>query len=85
MEKKHQKYVGSTSVNGLVRVCEPDAPYALVPYLYDDEIDVDQLGEILKRGLLSTEESSEERVRLLKDSAFRKCVRMYDFLRYSES
>lgn len=85
MEKKHQKYVGYTSVNGLARVCEPDAPYALVPYLYDDEIDVDQLGEILKRGLLSTEESSEERVRLLKDSAFRKCVRMYDSLRYSES
>ena len=64
---------------------EQNAPYALVPHLYDDEIDVDQLGGVLKRGLLSTEEGSEEGKRLLKDSAFRKCVRMYDFLRYSGS
>ena len=85
MERMHRKHVGHTSVNGLVRECEPNAPYALVPYLYDDEIDVDQLGGVLKRGLLSTEEGSEERKRLLKDSAFRKCVRMYDFLRHSGS
>lgn len=82
MEAKRLKYAGHTSVDGLARACEPDAPYALIPFLHDDEIDVDQLGLLLKRGLLSTEEGSEERRCLLKDSDFRKCVRMYDFLRY---
>lgn len=84
MESKHRKYAGNTSVDGLTQVCDPEMPYALVPYLYDDEIDVEQLGMLLKRGLLSTEEKSDERHLLLKDSAFRKCVRMYDFLRYAQ-
>ena len=70
MERMHRKHVGHTSVNGLVRECEPNAPYALAPYLYDDEIDVSQLGGTLKRGLLSTEEGSEERKRLLKTPLF---------------
>ena len=84
MESMHRKHAGHTSVDGLAHACMPNAPFALIPYLNDDEIDVNQLGLLLKKSLLSTEEGSVERTQLLKNSAFRKCVRMYYFLRYAD-
>lgn len=83
MESKHCTFVGHTSVMGLAEACAPKQPFGFIPYLYDDEIDVGDLGSLLKRTLLSTKEGSPERNELLKDSSFRKCVRMYDFLRYA--
>ena len=53
MERKRFRYPGRTSVSELAGECEPDAPYALVPYLCDEEIDVNQLGEVLMWDLLS--------------------------------
>ena len=57
--------------------------YSLIPQLYDDEIDVDDLERVLKSALLATEDGSDERHALLKESNFRKCVRIYVFLRYA--
>ncbi|MDO4808169.1 MAG: hypothetical protein Q4A07_13085 [Coriobacteriales bacterium] len=46
-------------------------------------IDVDELGDLLKRAILEAEDRPSERLALLKDSNYRKCVRIYDFLRYA--
>lgn len=82
MEAKHRTFAGHTSVTGLAEACAPSQPFGFIPYLYDEEIDAGDLGDLLKRALLATEERLAERKALLKDSNFRKCVRMYDFLRY---
>lgn len=84
MESKHRTFAGHTSVAGLTEACAPRYPFAFIPYLYDWEIDADELGDLLKRTLLSTGEGTPERRSLLKDSNFRKCIRIYDFLRYAE-
>lgn len=83
MESTRRRFAGYTSVRGLVEACSPNAPFHFVPMLHDDEIDPDELGDTLKDVLISTEEGSEERAMLLKNTDFRKCVRIYDFLRYS--
>jgi hypothetical protein len=82
MESKHRRFAGYTSVTGLARICAPKRPFGFIPYLYDDEIDVDELEDLLKRTVLETGDRSPERMELLKDSNFRKCVRKFDFLRY---
>ena len=61
------------------RLGHPQALAGAVPfYKYADEI-----GTVLAPALLATDERSPERKELLKKSAFRKCVRIYDFLRYA--
>lgn len=52
-------------------------------YPKDAMIDVDELGDLLKRAILEAEDRPSERLALLKDSNYRKCVRIYDFLRYA--
>lgn len=83
MESTRRRFAGHTSVAGLVEACAPDMPFHFIPMLHDDEIDVDELGHALKAALLATEKDSSSRMRFLKDTDFRKCVRIYDFLRYS--
>jgi hypothetical protein len=83
MNGMHERFAGSTSVAGLAAACAPDAPFHFIPELYDDEIDVNELEAVLKEALLATGEGSDERRALLKDTYYRKCVRIYDFLRYA--
>lgn len=83
MEGVHSRFAGHTSVAGLAKRCAPDRPFYFIARLYDHEIDVDELEAVLKEAILSTAEGSDERRALLKDTSFRKCVRMYDFLRYA--
>lgn len=56
--------------------------FHFVPYLERDEIDLKELESCLKSALTEYPKGSLERNALLKDSAFRKCVRIYDYLRY---
>lgn len=83
MEATHRRFAGHTTVAGLMEVAEPGKLFYFIPQLNDDEIDVDELEQALRKALLATEEGTDSRRRLLKESNFRKCVRIYDFLRYA--
>lgn len=83
MDVTHRRFAGHTTVRGLEEAAEPGKLFYFIPQLRDDEIDVDELEQALKSALLATEEGSDERRALLKESNFRKCVRIYDFLRYA--
>ena len=83
MNGMHERFAGRTSAAGLAAACAPDAPFHFIPELYDDEIDVNELEAVLKEALLATGEGSDERRALLKDTYYRKCVRIYDFPRYA--
>lgn len=83
MEATHRRFAGHTTVKGLEEAAEPGKLFYFIPQLHDDEIDADELERVLKSALLSTEDGSDERKALLKESNFRKCVRIYDFLRYA--
>lgn len=82
MGKTHSRFDGVSSVRELADICAPKPPFRFIPHLYHDEIDVDELGELLKSSLAATTEGSSERRDLLKDSPFRKCIRIYDYLRF---
>lgn len=82
MPATHKRFAGHTTVAGLAKECDPHQLFYFIPQLADDEIDVGELEKALRDALLATEEDSEERRELLKDSYYRKCVRIYDFLRY---
>lgn len=82
MPATHKRFAGHTTVAGIAER-EPDRLFYFIPQLEDDEIDVHELEEALGNALLATREGSEERKALLKDSNFRKRVRIYDFLRYA--
>ena len=83
MEATHRRFSGHTTVSGLEEAAESGKLFYFIPQLYDDEIDVDDLERVLKNALLATEDDSDARRALLKESNFRKCVRIYDFLRYA--
>ena len=82
MPATHKRFAGNTSVAGLREAADPKQLFYFIPQLADDEIDVDELEEALRGALLATKDDSEERRTLLKETYFRKCVRIYDFLRY---
>lgn len=83
MAATHRRFAGRTTVVGLEEAAEPGKLFYFIPQLQDDEIDVDELEAVLRGAILVTGAGSPEREGLLKkNSNFRKCVRMYDFLRY---
>ena len=78
------KNAGCLSVMGLVSAHGEERALQLIPYLEEDEIDVDELCYLL-RGILERQEKSDfEDGGALRNSHFRKCVRIYDFLRYRD-
>ena len=82
--KQRARFGGDLSIGGITRRFPDKSPFHLVPYLEEREIDVEELEKMLKEALTATEEKSEERMTLLKDTDYRKCVRIYDFLRYKK-
>lgn len=82
MESTRKRFEGHTTVLGLRSVCEPGKLFYFIPYLHDNEIDADELEEVLRDALLATESDPKKHMELLKDTHYRKCVRIYDFLRY---
>ena len=54
----------------------------LIPYLNEDELDVHELEQLLRNELKTVEDNTDKKIQLLKDTYFRKCIRIYDFLRY---
>jgi len=84
MSTQRSRFEESLSVRGLVEACAPNRPFAFIPCLEEDEIDVDELEELLKEELVSVKDNQPEKKALLKDSYFRKCIRIYDYLRYGK-
>lgn len=84
MLSTRRRFEDALSITGMVEACAPNSPFPFIPYLEEDEIDVDDLEEVLKRALISVEGDQAAKKRLLKDSNFRKCIRIYDFLRYGK-
>lgn len=82
MESTRKRFEGHTTVLGLRSVCEPGKLFYFIPHLHDNEIDADELEEVLRDALLATESDPKKHMELLKDTHYRKCVRIYDFLRY---
>ena len=84
MPTTRRRFEGSLSIRGLAEACAPNSPFAFIPCLEESEMDVDDLEELLKQALVAVEKDHAERKKLLKDSNFRKCVRIYDYLRYGK-
>lgn len=81
MPSTRRRFEGSLSVRGLEKACSPNSPFAFIPCLEEHEIDVDDLEKLLKQALMNAK-SDQAKKKLLKDSNFRKCIRIYDYLRY---
>lgn len=64
--------------------CAPNSPFAFIPCLEEDEINVDDLEALLKQTLVVAGKDQTAKKKLLKDSRFRKCIRIYDYLRYGK-
>ena len=72
-------------MKGITEACAPNSPFPFIPCLEEGEIDVDDLEAVLKQALGDVEGDQGAKKKLLKDSNFRKCIRIYDFLRYGKS
>lgn len=90
-EKKHRVVVRNTpgfqhSVAGLINQYGLDVAYRYLLNLDEDEIDVADLGNYLER--MMTDENGDVSMAILETatykSVYRKCVRVYDFLRYGK-
>lgn len=57
----------------------------MIPISEEGEIDVDELGLRLKQRIEQTQPGSSERGALFENANYRKCVRIYDFLRYKKA
>lgn len=84
MPAKRKKFEESLSIKGLTEKCAPNDPFAFIPYLEENEINVDDLENLLKQALTNVKEDQTAKKKLLKDSNFRKCIRIYDYLRYGK-
>lgn len=82
MPSMRRRFEGALSIRGIIEACAPNNPFPFIPCLEEDEIDVNDLETVLKQALVDVEDDRIARKRLLKDSNFRKCIRIYDFLRY---
>lgn len=83
MASTRKKFEGALSVRGLVDACGLDRVFEFIPSLSDQNINADELEDALKSAMIKTEDDPTARKRLLKNSPFRKCVMIYDFLRYA--
>lgn len=84
MPATRRRFEGSLSIKGLANACAPKSPFAFIPCLSEEEMDVDDLEALLKRALADVGNDPAKKRALLKDSHYRKCVRIYDFLRYGK-
>ena len=84
MSSTRRRFEDTLSVIGIAEACAPNSPFPFIPCLEEDEIDVDDLEKALKHALIDVEGDQAAKKKLLKDSNFRKCIRIYDFLRYGK-
>ncbi|WP_165172258.1 SIR2 family protein [Adlercreutzia sp. ZJ242] len=84
MPSTRRRFEGFLSIKGLEKACAPNSPFAFIPCLEEHEIDVDDLEGLLKQALVDVESDQDKKKVLLKNSNFRKCIRIYDFLRYGD-
>ena len=82
MPSTRRRFEAALSVTGITDACAPNSPFPFIPYLEEAEINVDDLEKVLKQALVNVEGNQAAKKKLLKDSNFRKCIRIYDFLRY---
>ena len=78
------EHAGELDVKSLVEREGHDRAFQFVKYLQEDEIDIHELGEYLSSLMHGSDGSVS--LRMLEEdtykSEFRKCVRIYDFVRY---
>ena len=84
MSSTRRRFEATLSVMGIAEACGPNSPFPFKPCLEEDEIDVDDLEKVLKQAFVDVEDDQAAKKKLLKDSNFRKCIRIYDFLRYGK-
>ena len=84
MPSTRKRFEAALSVKGITEACAPNSPFPFIPYLEECEIDIDDLEMVLKQALINVEGDQAAKKKLLKDSNFRKCIRIYDFLRYGK-
>ena len=84
MPSTRRRFEAALSVMGIAEACAPNSPFPFIPCLEEDEIGVDDLEKVLKQALIDVEGDQAAKKKLLKDSNFRKCIRIYDFLRYGK-
>ncbi len=82
MPSTRRRFEAALSVTGIADACAPNSPFPFIPCLEEAEINVDDLEKVLKQALVNVEGNQAAKKKLLKDSNFRKCIRIYDFLRY---
>ena len=83
-EKQRAKLGSDISINGILERYPDKEPFPFIPYLEEDEIDIDSLESVLKAALSTSEGQDYDHNAMLKNSDYRKCVRIYDFLRYGK-
>lgn len=84
MPSTRKRFEEALSVTGIVEKCAPNSPFPFIPYLEEGEIEVDDLEKVLKQALINVENDRAAKKMLLKDSNFRKCIRIYDYMRYGK-
>lgn len=84
MASTRNRFKDSLSVAGLVEACRPKPAFSFIPSLDEDDIDVDELEAALKDAFVTTAGDADKKRELLKDSQFRKCVMIYDYMRYGK-
>lgn len=84
LSKTRSKHAAYLSVSGLRNKLGDAEAIKLIPYLNEDEIDIDELELLLRDELKANDTNKETRKTLFKDTNYRKCIRIYDFMRYRE-
>lgn len=84
MPATRKRFESALSVKGIAEACAPNSPFPFIPYLEECEIDIDDLEMVLKQALINVEGDQVAKKKMLKDSNFRKCIRIYDFLHYGK-
>lgn len=79
-----RKTIQDHSVQGVIESCGHDTAYRKMTCLNQEEFDAQALGEYLRTMAAKKTvcRPNGREIRLLEDPEFRKCIRIYDFLKY---
>lgn len=84
LQGQRERYRGCLSVDGLIEIFGEDKAYKTMWILEEEEIDLKALGTYLRK-CLADDKDARKRGGVLRDTEFRRMVRIYDFLRYRKS
>lgn len=82
---QRERFSGHLSVGGLIGELGEERAYKFMWILEEDDIDLGQLGRYLSSRLAADGDDARKPGGVLRDSEFKRMVRVYDFLRYRKS